>query len=262
MSLFVVCELKEKSVELEELRKAVGPTDKDGTHDFAQLASAATQFGLYPLGAHVDRPALRNLPMPVIVQTRQRANKPPWQPAPHAMILLGTDDTGVQLVDPPGRPFHARWAVFEANWTGNVLAFADDAAGQEQLRSWLSGWRLPNVLWWLVLIACLVSIGFWLIRTGGRTAVTLAKNMSSPIKGLARGFGEGRFRTVRYRLAGIGLLCCLIAAIVLVLYYRTAGPGEPRLAIASQPQALVSLEKPSLRIKGPDTQAFFSMYQI
>jgi serine O-acetyltransferase len=34
------------------------------------------------------------------------------------------------------------------------------------------------------------------------------------------------------------------------------------LSHSVEPQALVSLEKPSLRIKGPDTQAFFSMYQI
>ena len=79
------CQLQEKAVSWEEVKERVGPPSSEGELNFANLASAASQLGLHPVGLDADRAALHDLPMPAIVQVHD-----PKYPdeLPHFLVLL------------------------------------------------------------------------------------------------------------------------------------------------------------------------------
>jgi len=132
VSLYSVCRIRGTAVTWEHMKELVGPPDADGTHSFEQLSRAASNLGLHPVGLQVNREALNNLPMPVIVQMHNpdRPDLPP-----HLLVLLKAASDGVTLLDAPFSPNFLPDSRFLRYWTGNALVFAPDAEYAQSLHA-------------------------------------------------------------------------------------------------------------------------------
>jgi Peptidase C39 family/Protein of unknown function (DUF1573) len=148
VSLYLTCQMQDKAVSWEEVKKLVGPPRPDGELNFANLATAASQLGMHPVGLEVSRASLHNLPMPAIIQVRD-----PQYPdeLPHFLVLLRPEADGVRLLDAPFPPYFLPEDRFQLAWTGKILVFAQDEKQAQQIRDFTnSSTATPWINWGLL----------------------------------------------------------------------------------------------------------------
>jgi hypothetical protein len=164
VSLYLICQLQEKTVAWEEVKKLVGQPRADGELNFENLATAASQLGMRPVGLEVGREALKHLPMPAIIQVHD-ARYP--DEIPHFLVLLRPEVDGVWLLDAPYAAYFLPEERFQQTWTGKVLIFARDEQVEKQIRGLAYGSTgLQWIAWGLIVIGMLLLtilglIGWW-----------------------------------------------------------------------------------------------------
>jgi hypothetical protein len=204
ISLYLVTRFKQMNVEWPEVLHRCGEMAADRTHSFADLAGAATDLGMHPVGLQTDRQALARLPMPAIIQVRD-----PDRPddVAHLLVLLQVKADGVMLLDAPAPAYFMPDSRLGEIWTGNVLAFAGSAAEAEAL-------RVPTETrnWLRIILWCWIGAGgVWLLVAGYR--VVRKRNHDQP-GGLAATGWISRSLHGKGRLAagGTGVAAFVIGA--------------------------------------------------
>lgn len=228
VSLYVVAEMKGANPRFQAVSNMLGPPDADGCHSFAAIADAATKLGMHPIGACVPFDALKNLPTPAIVQIKQTRGKP----IPHLLILLGcTDDGTVYCLDPPRPPFKAEQALFEDNWTGNILLFAESETEADSLRTALAGPQRTRIAISLAIALGLSLSGLALLRKispwRARSRAAISSELGAPRSPPAdRSRGLARRPAMSAAVVMIGLL-----VLALVAFLGSGQPVPAKLAL-------------------------------
>jgi hypothetical protein len=220
VSLYLIAKIREVPAEWEQVKTLVGPHGPDQTHSFADLSRAATQLGMHPVGLQVRREALKDLPLPAILQVRDSARP---DESPHLLVLLRLEADGVTLLDAPYPPYFLPESQFASTWTGNVLVFAHSEGDAGQLRAAAQepAWMRLALWVWVgaggVLLICLLAGSVWLRRA---------------IPSLP---GVVRFPPRRWQAATAVVASVALVGTLSVLYFsRPAGqPTPPRCAFDS-----------------------------
>ncbi|MFO0842731.1 MAG: cysteine peptidase family C39 domain-containing protein [Gemmataceae bacterium] len=217
-SFFLSCRLMGIPLEWERAKELIGPTAEDGTHSFEDIARAARDVGLHPVGLHARLEALSDLPMPAIVHVRDPRR--PGHP-PHLLVFLRRSAEGVILLDPPMPAYILPEADFANVWSGNVLVFARDAEEAEALlwpgRVHLAKQITAAVALLLGLLTALTLLPRW-IRT----------------RRLARGttpVGVGASHQWSRFLIGAAAATLLAAVSVAAFWFWPRSPAGPRLVV-------------------------------
>jgi hypothetical protein len=144
-SFFLVCRLRDVPVDWKTANALLGPPSQEGTHSFEEIARAAEQVGLYPIGVTTDAGHLGDLPMPAIVQVLdpRRANTPA-----HLVVLAAANSANVIIVDPPGPPFSLPVERFAEVWTRNILLFVRTEKERDEISH--GAWR--TTIWRFAMI--------------------------------------------------------------------------------------------------------------
>ena len=138
------------------IRESRRKYSSEGELNFANLASAASQLGLHPVGLDADRAALHDLPMPAIVQVHD-----PKYPdeLPHFLVLLRPEADGVRLLDAPYPDYFLPEDRFQQSWTGKIMVFASDEQEAQQIHNNASGSNDLRWIIWGLVAALAVLIG-------------------------------------------------------------------------------------------------------
>lgn len=157
-SLYLVCQLREVPVTWERVKDLVGAPGPGGDLSFADLAAAATRLGMHPVGIEAGRSTLDDMPMPAVVQVRDRRH--PEEPS-HFLVLLRTEADGVWLLDAPYPAYFLPDSRFRNAWTGNVLLFAHDEAEARQIRELARRQEATNWIVWAGVAALALVLPVW-----------------------------------------------------------------------------------------------------
>jgi predicted double-glycine peptidase len=184
VSLYLVTQMRGVPVEWGQLLELVGPAKSDRTHSFDDLAKAATQLGMHPVGLNASREALATLPMPAIVELHDRDK--PNEPH-HLLVLVGAQADGVMLLDAPYPAYFLPDANFRKVWTGNVLVFARSAEEASSILTPHQTRRAVTMALWILGGAggiVLLSLGVWnwlrARRATGRPALISRESLTRP----------------------------------------------------------------------------------
>lgn len=239
--LYAVARLKGVQTGIAYVKKLVGPPQR-GQHSLATIERAAHDLGLFPIAVSVDQSELRGLPMPAICHLKHSFFL--HGQGPHFIVLLAARDNGVVILDLPFRTAFVPWTAFRAEWTGNLLLFADSA---DAARKWKGSFespadhRLKGRLVFsgsLLLFVALITIQWEGCKVVIRGAVRAARALSPSARGVA-----GSERPSRRRCAirtASRVLPVLVAGVVTVVLGRCLMHPE-KGAMLRTPSGVVDL---------------------
>jgi hypothetical protein len=214
VSLYLICQMHDKSVSWEKAKELVGRPGPGGELSFADLATAASQLGMHPLGLEIGREALDVLPMPAIIQVHD-ARYP--DEIPHFLVLLRPEADGVWLLDAPYAASFLPEDRFQQSWTGRILVFVRDEQEAQQINGLAYGtlelqWVVRGLVVSAVLLLLILAIISLILRN---------KSRNIPLVKLANGLfyrRSPRFLSQTRRLSIAAALLFVAAAVSLLLY--------------------------------------------
>lgn len=155
--LCLIAHMKGIPVTLNELR-STSDTPPDGRATLSELVEAAIRHGLEPLPVRVPLQLLNKVPYPAIAHL---TNRDGGLNSGHFVVILGSFDEGVVVVDPPRRAEFYSYKKFNQEMSGAILAFPTDRQTRNNFLYQLREYRLYTMVFPLIL--AIVS-GYFLLE--------------------------------------------------------------------------------------------------
>jgi ABC-type bacteriocin/lantibiotic exporter with double-glycine peptidase domain len=126
-TLSLAARLVGRPVSRDNLQRAFGGR-LSGAHSFSELQAATAALGLACVATRVDPRSPSLVPLPLIVAIRQGTRANATSGRYHFVILLGRTREGVQVLDPPHKPYLMTLDDCAERWDGAGLYVAHDRA--------------------------------------------------------------------------------------------------------------------------------------